>query len=124
MPIVSITDVFTRVREVEVPDHCPGRPANGNRPAEPCCADLREEGALQVWEWNDAVWPGRLGSIDEERSDEVEQGGVLLDANAGSERGESWIEHIAYHCGACGTCLAEGMRSELGADALTTGAGG
>lgn len=113
MPIVSITDVFTRVREVEVPDHCPGRPAEGRRPAEPCGADLHEPGALQVWEWNEAVWPGRLGTIDEESSDEVEQGGVLLDAIAGSDRGDGWIEHVAYYCRACGACLAEGDRRDL-----------
>lgn len=124
MPTVSVTDVFTRVREVEVPDRCPGRPARGAMPAQSCGADLHEPEALDVWEWNDAIWPGRLGTVDEETSDYVEQGGVLLDANAGSESGDGWIEHVAYYCRACGACIAEGEHRELDAARSTNNSAG
>lgn len=113
MPTVSVTDVFTRVREVEIPERCPGRPALGSRAAEPCNSDLHEPGAILVWEWNEATWRARLGTVEEESVDEVMQGGVLIDANVGSERGECWIEHVAYYCRACGACIVEGEWGQL-----------
>jgi hypothetical protein len=115
MPTVSVTDVFTRVREVEVPSYCPG----GNDGAKPCGSDLRAPGALRVWEWNDASWSARLGTIDEESADEVMQGGVLVDANTGSERGECWIEHITLYCCACGACIAQGEWRQLDSGATS-----
>lgn len=100
MATVNVTDIFTRVREVELPDACG------------CGADLTDPGALHLWEWNEAVWSARL-PCGANGIDEIEQGGVLVDGASSPEFGEDWIPHVAYYCASCGTNLAEGEHREL-----------
>jgi ribosomal protein L37AE/L43A len=95
MPVVEVADVSIQIREVWLPDACPQ-----------CKADLSERSSLQVWQYNEAWWPGHLGSPDEV-FDEME-GGVAVEYDPGSESGDHWLPTVAYYCNGCGRVLAEG----------------
>jgi hypothetical protein len=110
MPAVALAHVTVRYELIELPAVCPN--TVGEEKAL-CDADLSALGALKVWEWSEQQWPAHLPRA----GDETTHDNLVVEHDAGSEGGESWIELVAYYCTSCGTMLAEGTHEVHQAEA-------
>lgn len=86
---VMVHDLVVLFREVELPDRCPGFDESKNAI---CNADLSEDGALKIFEYQDQLLRGH-------RSRVPDSGDVVYD-NYEHEQGDDHIE-VAYHCAEC-----------------------
>lgn len=92
---IHVDDLIITTRSVEIPNHCPE-----------CKADLREERAIRMWEYQDQGRYASCAPNDDGSRDNLPNNEADFDWPDSPEGGESFLAQ-SWQCANCDCVLAE-----------------